>query len=171
MLCLAGCSSQKSELSQVERGKYLTMAAGCGDCHTPKSLTPTGPVPDSKRLLSGFPANVKLPEVPKGILGPTQWGAMASNDFTAWAGAWGISFSYNLTPHPATGIGNWTESLFIQSLRTGKFMGTSREMLPPMPWQQIGRMTDDDLKAFFAYLKSLPAVDNPIPAPIPPQAQ
>lgn len=86
----------------------------------------------------------------------------------AWIGSWGVSFSYNLTPHSTTGIGNWNEALFIQSLRNGKFMGTSRDMLPPMPWQEIGKMTDDDLKAIFAYLKSLPPIDNAIPEPLPP---
>jgi hypothetical protein len=38
-----------------------------------------------------------------------------------------------------------------------------------MPWQLIGKMTDDDLRAMFAYLKSLPAVPNLVPGPIPPQ--
>jgi hypothetical protein len=168
LLLLAGCASKSTELSPVERGKYLVMAGGCGDCHSPKAFTPKGPVPDTTRLLSGYPSNVKLPEIPKGILGPAQWGAITTNDMTAWVGPWGVSFSYNLTPHPATGIGNWNEALFIQSLRTGKFMGTSRDMLPPMPWQETGKMTDDDLKAIFAYLRSLPPIDNEIPAPLPP---
>ena len=165
---IAGCTTKSGEPSPAERGKYLVMAAGCGDCHSPKVFTAAGPVPDSTRLLSGYPSSVKLPEIPKGILGPTQWGGITTNDFTAWVGSWGVSFSYNLTPHPATGIGNWTEALFIQSLRTGKFMGTSRDMLPPMPSQEIGKMTDDDLKAIFAYLRSLPPIDNAIPAPLPP---
>lgn len=79
-----------------------------------------------------------------------------------------MSFAYNLTPDMKTGIGGWTEDLFIQTLRKGKFMGQSRDILPPMPWQTIGQMTDNDLKAVFAYLKSLPPIENPIPAPLPP---
>jgi hypothetical protein len=67
-----------------------------------------------------------------------------------------------------TGLGGWTEEMFIQTLRKGKFMGMSRGILPPMPWQEIGHMRDDDLKAIFAYLQSLPPIENPIPAPIPP---
>jgi hypothetical protein len=165
---LDGCTTKSTEPSRAERGKYLVMAGGCGDCHSPKVFTPAGPVPDMTRQFSGYPSSVKLPEIPKGILGPAQWGAITTNDMTAWVGPWGVSFSYNLTPHPTTGIGNWTEALFIQSLRTGKFMGTSRDMLPPMPWQDIGRMTDDDLKAIFAYLRSLPPIDNEIPAPLRP---
>jgi len=168
---LAACARNSTEPSLAHRAKYLAMAGGCGDCHSPKAFTAAGPVPDVKRLLSGYPAGAKLPEIPKGILGPAQWGALVSNDFTAWVGPWGVSFSYNLTPHPATGIGNWDEGLFLQTLRTGKFMGTSRDMLPPMPWQEIGKMTDDDLKAIFAYLRSLPPIDNAVPAPIPPSQQ
>jgi len=171
ILLLAGCSTKKSEFSPADRGKYLATVGSCGDCHTPKTATPVGLIADSKRLLSGFPSNSKLPAVPAGIIEPGQWGALVSNDYTAWAGPWGVSFPYNLTPHPATGIGNWSESLFIQTLRTGKFMGTSRDILPPMPWQEIGNMTDSDLKALFAYLKSIPPVENAIPAPIPPQTQ
>ncbi len=171
LVLFIGCATKKSEQSPVERGQYLALTGGCGDCHSPKLLTPAGPVPDATRLLSGNPSGAKLPEIPKGIIGPNQWGAITSNHFTAWVGPWGVSFSYNLTPDPATGIGTWSESLFIQSLRTGKFMGTSRDMLPPMPWQEIGKGTDEDLKALFAYLKSLPPVVNAIPAPIPPAQQ
>jgi hypothetical protein len=167
-LLIAGCATKSTQQSPVERGKYLAMSSGCNDCHSPKVFTAGGPVSDAKRLLSGYPSGSKLPEIPKGIFGPAQWGAVTTNDMTAWAGTWGVSFSYNLTPHPMTGIGNWDERLFIQSLRTGKFMGTSRSMLPPMPWQEIGQMIDDDLKALFAYLKSLPPIDNAIPEPLPP---
>ncbi len=167
-LVIEGCSTTKTEATPVERGNYLVMAGHCNECHTPKTLGPKGFVLDSKRLLSGSPSDAKLPDVPGGVISPGQWGAIVSSDFTAWAGPWGVSFPYNLTPHPASGTGNWGESLFIQTLRSGKFMGTSRDMLPPMPWQEIGNMTDSDLKAIFAYLKSLPPVDNPIPAPIPP---
>ena len=168
---LIGCGQKNTGLSPVERGQYLVMSGGCADCHSPKSFTAAGPVPDVKRFLSGYPAGTRIPEIPKGIFGPAQWGAITTNDMTGWAGPWGVSFSYNLTPHPATGIGNWDEALFIQGLRTGKFMGTSRDMMPPMPWQEIGKMTDDDLKAIFAYLRSLPPIDNEIPAPLPPSQQ
>ena len=65
----------------------------------------------------------------------------------------------NLTPDK-TGIGSWTEAQFIQTLRTGKHLGVGRPILPPMPWQPIGQLTDADLKAIFGYLKSLKPVDN-----------
>lgn len=52
----------------------------------------------------------------------------------------------------------------MRILRTGKFMGTGRDILPPMPWQSYGKMTDADLKAIFTYLKSIKPIKNLGPA-------
>ena len=82
---------------------------------------------------------------------------------TAWSGPWGISYAINLTPDQNTGIGIWTEDMFIKALRTGRHMGTSRPILPPMPWQEFATATDADLKAMFAYFKSLPPIQNRVP--------
>jgi hypothetical protein len=169
-LTLVGCTGKEPVQSKVERGKYLVMVGGCNDCHTPKVFTAMGPVPDTTRLLSGHPAGTQLPSYPAGVLGPDKWMAATTKDMTAWAGPWGVSFAYNLTPDTKTGIGGWTEEMFIKTLRTGKFMGMSRDILPPMPWQSIGQMSDDDLKAIFAYLNSIRPIDNPIPVPQPPTA-
>ncbi len=40
--------------------------------------------------------------------------------------------------------------------------------MPPMPWFNVAKMTDEDLSAVYNYLMSLPAIKNPVPAPIPP---
>jgi len=156
----------------AERGKYLTTVGGCSDCHSPKVFTQEGPVPDTTRLLSGHPASMPLPKLPDGIVGmsPDTWGAITTGDLTAWTGPWGTSFTANLTPDKETGIGSWTEEMFIKALRTGKHMGTGRDILPPMPWQEIRAVTDADLKAVFAYLKSLKPISNAVPDPIPPKA-
>jgi mono/diheme cytochrome c family protein len=152
----------------VERGKYLVALGGCNDCHTPKLMTGKGPVPDAKRLLSGFPASEKVPAVPAGVIGPASWGGLFTNDLTGWAGPWGLSFASNLTPDKETGIGSWTEETFIKALRTGTTPG-GRPILPPMPWETIRVVNDKDMKAMFAYLKSLPPVRNMVPAPVPPR--
>ncbi len=154
----------------VARGKYLVTLGGCNDCHSPKVMTPQGPAVDESKPLSGSPAGMPLPAVPPGVLGPDKWGALASNDLTAWVGPWGTSFGRNLTPDKETGLGSWTEEMFIKALRTGKDMGEGRPILPPMPWDMIGKATDSDLKAMFAYLKSLKPVKNAIHDPIPPAA-
>jgi mono/diheme cytochrome c family protein len=152
----------------IERGKYLVTVGGCHDCHTPKTFTAAGPVLDESKLLSGHPASEKVPSIPKGIIAPDQWGALVGNHLTIWAGPWGVSFSRNLTPDTATGLGSWTEEMFIKTIREGKHQGEGRPLLPPMPWQMYAQMTDEDLKATWAFLRSIPAVNNPVPEPLPP---
>jgi mono/diheme cytochrome c family protein len=153
---------------QIERGKYLSIVGDCNDCHSPKLMTPNGPTTDPARILSGHPATERLPSVAPGVLGPGKWMAMTNDGLTAWVGPWGISFASNLTPDAETGIGRWTVQHFIQTLRTGKHLGVGRPILPPMPTEELGAMTDADLKALFSYLKSLQPVKNLVPAPIPP---
>jgi mono/diheme cytochrome c family protein len=154
--------------AQIQRGEYLVIAGGCHDCHSPKVFTPKGPEPDPARLLSGFPADAKLPEIPDGIIGPDNWGGLFTSDLTAWVGPWGVTFGANLTPDEQTGLGLWTEDLFIKTMRTGKHMGAGRDILPPMPWFNYAKLSEDDLKAMFAYLRTLKPVKNLVPAPIPP---
>jgi mono/diheme cytochrome c family protein len=61
----------------------------------------------------------------------------------------------NLTP---TGIGNWTEADFIKALRTG-IRPDGRVLSAVMPWPYIRHMTDDELRALWIYLRSLPPKD------------
>jgi hypothetical protein len=98
--------------------------------------------------------------------------ATANESLTAWAGPWGVSFAINLTPDKDTGIGEWSEKLFIQMARTGKHQGqpNGRDILPPMPWFNMKDLTDADLKAIWAYLLSLPPVKNQVPLPVLPPA-
>jgi len=158
----------KDDNIRIERGRYLVSIGGCNDCHSPKVMTPMGPVPDTTRLLSGHPAGTPIAPIPEGLINPAGWLALTNAHLTAWAGPWGISFSRNLTPDVATGLGSWTEAIFIKAIRTGKDMGEGRAILPPMPWQEFRKMTDEDLGSIFAYLHSLPPVLNAIPDPVPP---
>jgi hypothetical protein len=90
------------------------------------------------------------------IIGPT---------FTSFRFPFGVTYSANLTPDKETGLGNWTEEMFLGALRKGKHMGgDGRMIMPPMPWPLIGQMTDEDLKSVFAYLQSIPAIHNDVPA-------
>lgn len=164
---LAG-ADETSAAGIIKRGEYLVAAGHCNDCHSPKIITANGPMPDPKLLLSGHPAGEKLPPVPSKIIGPASWGGVFTNDLTAWSGPWGTSFAANLTPDMETGIGGWTAQVFIQAMRTGKHLGVGRDILPPMPWYNLARLSDDDLQAIFAYLRTLPPVKNAVPAPVPP---
>ena len=151
---------------QILKGKQLVNSLGCNDCHSPKVMTAMGPAPDPDKLLSGHPVNELLPDYDKEIL--KSYILMNMNG-TAAVGPWGTSFAANLTPDQS-GIGNWTVEQFIRAMKEGKWKGleNSRDLLPPMPWQAYGNMPDEDLKAIFAYLKSLKPVNNPVPMAIPP---
>ena len=167
-LLLPGAAHSQSKPAQVQRGEYLVTIGSCHDCHTPLANGPNGPEPDMKRALSGHPQDLAVKQPPQL---PPPWMGAFTGTLTAWAGPWGVSFSANLTPDPETGVlADFTEEQFVQTLRTGRHQGQGRQILPPMPWQFIGQMTDDDLKAVFAYLKQIPAVKNKVPDPIPPQA-
>ncbi|MDQ6756563.1 MAG: diheme cytochrome c-553 [Bacteroidota bacterium] len=153
--------------SQVKWGEHLVMSIGCGDCHTPKKMSPRGPVDDSSLLLSGHPAKMPPPDVDRKAT--ESKGQAVTNTLTAWVGPWGISYAANLTSD-TTGIGMWSEEQFIFALRNGKYKGlpNSRDLLPPMPWQSLRNLTDDELKAMFSYLKATPPVENVVPAAAPP---
>lgn len=168
LLSFAACTSSEAppapKVDLVARGQYLVTTSGCHDCHTPFTMGPNGPMPDMTRALSGHPAAMVMPPPPPPV-GP--WIVASSATNTAWAGPWGVSFTANLTPH-ATGLAAWTEQTFVDTIRNGRHMGAGRPLLPPMPAPVYAQMTDEDLKAMFAYLRTVPAIDNQVPAPIAP---
>jgi mono/diheme cytochrome c family protein len=158
-------SPQVERAAMIARGEYLVTIAGCNDCHTPWLMTERGPAPDMTRMLSGHPSDVKVtpPQgAPQSAEGGWIWSGFATN--TAFHGPWGTTYAINLTPEPISGMGIWTEEMFINALRKGKHFGESRPIMPPMPWQAYGKMTDEDLKSVFAYLRSIPPVKNEVPA-------
>lgn len=175
LVIMTACGQPQAEQSapvedMTTRGKYLVSISGCNDCHTPWKMGESGmPEPDMSRFLSGHPEDAPYPtwapaEMQRNVL------ALASPTFTGWAGPWGVSFSSNLTPDNETGLGEWTEEAFIQALRTGKHQGqpNGRDILPPMPWQNLVNLKDEDMKAIWAFMRSIPAVKNQVPLPVPP---
>lgn len=167
-------SAEKEEVTEsqnqealIKKGEYLVTIMGCNDCHSPKRMGPNGPEIIPELMLSGYPADREIIEFEDGLI--SQGFALLYPDLTAGIGAWGTSFAGNLTPHE-TGIGNWTEEQFKKALTEGKYKGMDggRMLLPPMPWINYKDMTDEDLKAVFAYLMSIPPVNNIVPAAIPP---
>jgi mono/diheme cytochrome c family protein len=123
---------------KIARGKYLVAFAGCGDCHTPGALSGA---PDMERQLAGSEVG--------------------------WSGPWGTSYASNLTPDPETGLGAWSEDEIVNTLRTGQRPDKS-PLLPPMPWPNFATLSDEDIHALAAYLKSIPAVKHAKPANLPP---
>lgn len=162
-----GAAPARAADSKVERGEYLVNTSGCHDCHTPLMMGKDGPEPDMTRMLSGHPASLQMPPVPRLPEGP--WQVVASATNTAWAGPWGVSFTKNLTPDADTGLGQWTLDNFVKTFRTGRRQGRGRVILPPMPIPAYKNFNDADLEAIYTYLQSIPPIRNAVPEPIAPE--
>lgn len=143
-------TAQNSDL--IARGKHLVeVAADCGECHTP--TTATGE-PDQKYHLAGHVAGSPVPN---------------NTAFKAFHGE-GITYARNLTPDPETGLGGWTKEEFRRALKEGIAKG-GRPLRVPMPWERFRKiLSDQDIDAMWAYLRSLPPVKNRVPDHVgPPQ--
>jgi cytochrome c553 len=147
-----------ADAAKIARGKYLMTVGACNDCHSPK-LDPQQH-PDPKRPFSGRPQTTQAPsQNPNEI--------HASLDLTAWAGPWGVSYGANLSPDPETGLKKrYTEASFIKTLRTGK-KPEGEDLLPPMPWELYKVFSDEDIKAIWAYLQTIPAIKNNVKSAAP----
>lgn len=161
-LAMAACSGSSGGRDPVQRGELLTR--GCHACHSPKIFTPEGEVIDSTRVLSGHPEELGIPDVD---LSHVNEGWITFNDqSTCWVGPWGMAFARNLTPDEETGIGTWNEETFIRLVRAGHRL-RGEQLAKPMPWLDLRKSSDEDLRAIFAYLRSIPPVKNHVPGTIP----
>jgi Cytochrome c len=153
-----------SQDSMIKRGSYLVNAIGCDDCHSPKKMGPNGPEIDFEHRFSGHLANAPLGKPNTSVMKDGY--ILLAMDLTSAVGPWGQSYSANISSD-ATGIGNWTEEQFLRAIREGKSKGLKegRPLLPPMPWFVYKNMSDTDLKAIFAYLKTTKPVENRVPGP------
>ena len=74
----------------------------------------------------------------------------------------GVSVSSNITPDVATGIGAWSDAEIIRAIREGRSRD-GRVLGPPMPFFWYAWLTDTDVKAIVAYLRTVPAVSIAVP--------
>ena len=177
ILAMIGCQQPKNaeqtpppvpvvekRIDPIKRGEYLVKAAACHECHTPFKMGPKGPQPDMSRMLSGHPESLVMPKPPE--LGKGPWAYVGSGTNYAYAGPWGISYAINLTPDQSTGIGIWTTEMFLKAIRTGKHSEHRVRSCRQCHGNHIQILNDEDLKAIFAYLKSIPAISNKVPDPV-----
>jgi len=124
----------------VGRGSYLVNAlGGCGGCHTMPTFEPGGDP------YKGETAKLNL------------------KNYLAGGKCFGPHMSPNITPDAKGLPGGLTAADFIESVRTGKvhMMEDGKKPDPTdiqqvMPWPEFRTMTDDDLKAVYAYLSAVP---------------
>lgn len=125
---------------QVNRGKYMVELLGCASCHTDGALTGE---PDY---------NLHLADSNTGIA--------YSNPLRQRYP--GVVYPANLTPDPETGICRRSDTALIQLIRVG-IDPAGGHILPVMPWPAYAKMTEDDVRAIIAYLRSLPPVRHEVP--------
>ena len=185
-ICMSGCSENKAVEpaaiattaavekpnfggfdTQLKWGEHLVTIAGCNDCHTPKKMTAMGPVDDSTLMLSGHPEKAPAPDIDRKMVETK--GLVVTQDFTAWVGPWGTSYSANLTPDE-TGLGNCNEDQFVYAIKNSvsKGIAGSRHLMPPMSMMPVKQMSEEELKAVFAYLKTIKPIKNLSVQPTPP---
>jgi len=75
----------------------------------------------------------------------------------------GIIYGNNISPDPQTGIGGWSLEAFARAMREGVSRDGSH-LFPAFPYYAFTEMSDDDVKALYAYLMTRPAVSNTVPA-------
>lgn len=75
----------------------------------------------------------------------------------------GVIYSTNITPHPEAGIGAWTEEEFIRAMHEG-ISADGTPLYPAFPYTSFTKVTSDDLKAIFSYIKTIPPSASTPPA-------
>jgi len=71
----------------------------------------------------------------------------------------GQIISTNITPDLQTGIGSWNEQDFIRAVKFGKRQ-SGENLYPAMPYTSYNKMSDSDLHDLWAYMRSVPAINN-----------
>lgn len=131
-------SKKPNEKDVVNYGAYLFNAASCAECHTKNEK---GSKIEGMELAGGF----EFPMVTGGIVR-----------------------SSNITPDKSTGIGNWTEEMFVDRFKSyvdKNYVSNKIEkgnFNTVMPWTMYGDMKNEDLKAIFAYLKTVKPIKNTV---------
>jgi mono/diheme cytochrome c family protein len=123
----------------LARGAYLASIGDCGGCHTP-SNPETGP--DMSRPFAGGSFGFSMPGL-------------------------GVFYPPNLTPDAETGLGKWSAEEIAAAIRTG-VRPDGRELAPIMPWRSYAAMSDEDVTALVAYLRSVAPIVNQVPGPFGP---
>jgi mono/diheme cytochrome c family protein len=141
------------------RGTLLLLfAASCAETKSPGEAG--DPVARGRYLVEAVAdcGQCHTPRLPDGSPDPKR--PLAGSD-VGYRGPWGTSYAANLTPDVESGVGAMSDPELIDAIR-------NRTSLPPMPSLAYSRMTDEDLRAIVAYLRSLPPDPHRVPKELPP---
>lgn len=120
--------------NELATGKYLAHNLDCFSCHSADFKTNNYLDPESS---PGYFAGGNMPLDRQGR----------------------VMYTPNLTPEKATGIGNWTKDQFIRAVKYGEKEGETALVYPMTPYTQL---TDAEAGAIFAYLQTIPAIENKV---------
>jgi mono/diheme cytochrome c family protein len=81
-------------------------------------------------------------------------------DSLGWRGPWGTTYAVNLR-------------LYMQNISEKEWVEKAKklETRPPMPWFNLNRMSETDLRAIYRYIHSLGPAGDPAPAYVPPNQE
>lgn len=120
----------------VKRGAYLAQIMDCGGCHTGRS---NAGIPNPAEYLAGSRLGFEIPGL-------------------------GIFWPPNLTPDP-TGLAAWTDAQIVKAIRKG-IRPDGRQLAPIMPYETYANLTDEDVGALVAFLRTIKPVAHEAPAPV-----
>ena len=143
--------------ARLDRGRYLVEGSGrCFMCHSDIDWTKPGGQPKEGRKGAGHIwIDEELPWLP-------QYSDLKRR--SGWLGLRELLLvSPNITPDRETGAGDWSDDMLVQAIRQG-IGHDGRVLYPGMPHGQFRRLSDEDLASIIVYLRSIPAVHNPLPA-------
>jgi mono/diheme cytochrome c family protein len=123
----------------AERGAYVVRSGTCFLCHVQMNS-------DATYVDGSFGAG----------------GMRVTIDRTA------VVYTRNLTPDPETGLGRWTAADLERAVRDGRARDGRVLSALDMPWTILSRLSDRDVEAIHAYLRTIPPVRNLVPEPEPP---
>lgn len=126
----------RDKANPAARGETLVNSLACTLCHSP--------VDEEKRMLPGL----KLAGGLRILLEP-----------------FGEYPTGNLTSDKETGLGAWSDDEMKRAITKGILKNGTRLLPYPMDWASYSTLSDDDLNAIVAYLRTVPAVRNKVPAP------
>ena len=144
--------------------KATVLANPVGPSGTPPRESPRGATVENGRYLVESVAlcwacHTQRSQETGELIGPRFGGA---DDFTEPSDPGRVWAPPNITSDPATGkLGQMTEDQFVERFRAGRLIAGS-----PMPWQGLAQMSEDDLRAMYRYLKTVPAVSRDVGPPV-----
>jgi cbb3-type cytochrome c oxidase subunit III len=122
---------------RLARGRYLVNALlSCGMCHTPRQWTQHGAPTVAGMEFAG--QVLPIPNFPGTIVAP------------------------NVTPDVETGSANWSDDQISRAIREG-IKHDDSTLFPMMPYPDYKHLSDDDVMSVVVYVRSLPAIRNPLP--------